>query len=446
LSAFPLAGAAAVGRWLTVTLRIDGGLFRHASVLLVATLLGQALSFLRQVVLARRIGIESYGLYAYAISWVSFLSMLALMGSDRVLVRYLPEYGSSRQHGLFRGVLACMAGTGLAVSVAAGLGFYALRRYLHPPSSAEEAGALAWAATILPLMVIAGVTENALRGCGAHAVATWPSRVLRPVFFILLILAPLGVAQDARWALALNGLAILLAFLPTLRALWARLPPRAGGGGPLPVRIWLTTSVVIGVNSVALYLNSQIDMLVLGFVGDQTALGTYGALTRIVTVVSLASSAVITIVQPMIATARAEGRDLGPLVRGGARMVFLASAGAGLVTFAAAPELLSLFGERFATGATALRILSLGWTTSSLLSLAGPLLLMTGHERNASAIMVQGALLNLVLNLLLTPRFGIDGAATATALSAVAWNVALFLVARARVGVAALPVRLRAGG
>ena len=86
-------------------------------------------------------------------------------------------------------------------------------------------------------------------------------------------------------------------------------------------------------------------MLVLGFVGDQTALGTYGALTRIVTVVSLASSAVITIVQPMIATARAEGRDLGPLVRGGARMVFLASAGAGLVTFAAAPELLSLFGS-----------------------------------------------------------------------------------------------------
>ena len=50
-----------------------------------------------------------------------------------------------------------------------------------------------------------------------------------------------------------------------------------------------------------------------------------------------------------------------------------------------------------------------------------------------------------MLNLLLTPRFGIDGAATATALSAVAWNVALFL-ARARVGVAALPVRLRAGG
>src|SRR3954471_14849349 len=85
-----------------------------------------ALSFIIQVVLARRIGIESYGLYAYAISWVSFLSMLALMGGDRVLVRYLPEYDSVREHGLFRGVLAWMAGTGLAVSVTAGL------RFLHP--------------------------------------------------------------------------------------------------------------------------------------------------------------------------------------------------------------------------------------------------------------------------------------------------------------------------
>ena len=197
--------------------------------LLVATLLGQALSFLIQVVLARRIGIESYGLYAYAISWVSFLSMLALMGGDRVLVRYLPEYGSSRQHGLFRGVLAWMAGTGLAVSVAAGLGFYALRRYLHPPSSAEEAGVLAWAATILPLMVIAGATRT--RSAAAErtrrrlAKSGATSGLLHPV-----ILAPLGVAQDARWALALNGLTILLAFLPTLRALWARLPPRPRGG------------------------------------------------------------------------------------------------------------------------------------------------------------------------------------------------------------------------
>ena len=95
------------------------------------------------------------------------------------------------------------------------------------------------------------------------------------------------------------------------------------------MRIWLTTSVVIGVNSVALYLNSQIDMLVLGFVGDQTALGTYGALTRIVTVVSLASSAVITIVQPMIATGPRRGPRPGTARARGARMVFLASAGAG---------------------------------------------------------------------------------------------------------------------
>ena len=47
----PLRGVATLMRWLTGALRIDGGLFRHASVLLIATLLGQALSFLIQVVL-----------------------------------------------------------------------------------------------------------------------------------------------------------------------------------------------------------------------------------------------------------------------------------------------------------------------------------------------------------------------------------------------------------
>ena len=52
----------------------------------------------------------------------------------------------------------------------------------------------------------------------------------------------------------------------------------------------------------------------------------------------------------------------------------------------------------------------MGWT----IGLPGSLLPATGHEWQASRVIVATALLNLALTFVLTPTFGIVGAATAT--------------------------------
>jgi O-antigen/teichoic acid export membrane protein len=446
-SAGGLAGAAA--RRLRELLRADDSLVGHSSVLFLATLLGQVLGFGVQILLARRLGIESYGLYVYAFAWISFLALLATMGGDRVLVRFLGEYGASGRGGLFRGVLAWSLASALATSLLVGACFYALQLALDPPATAERSGVLLWTVATLPLVVVAGLAESALRGCGAQAAATWPSRVLRPFLFAAFVLAFAWGEwpHDARWALALNAAAIALAMLPSLAALWSRIPPlplplpRPGPGEArgLPTGAWLATSLVLGLNTLALHLNTQIDMLMLGLLGDEAALGTYGAVTRLVTLISLASVAVIAVIQPMFASARARGRDLDRLVRAGSRLTLLVSAGGGAVVALFAGDILAIFGEEFREGAAALRILALAQVAVSPITLAGPLLAMTGHERDATLVMVLGAAATLLLNLLLVPRFGVEGAAAATALSTVAWNLGLFAAAKRRLGVAAFP-------
>ena len=55
----------------------------------------------------------------------------------------------------------------------------------------------------------------------------------------------------------------------------------------------------------------------------------------------------------------------------------------------------------------------------------GIILNMTGHERYAASGAAVGALSNIFLNVLLIPRFGISGAATATAISLAVWNLLL---------------------
>ena len=62
------------------------------------------------------------------------------------------------------------------------------------------------------------------------------------------------------------------------------------------------------------------------------------------------------------------------------------------------------------------------------------LLNMTGHERPAQRIVWIAAMGNLALNLWAIPRFGIEGAAVATAFSMALWNVAAAVAVKRLLG------------
>ena len=62
------------------------------------------------------------------------------------------------------------------------------------------------------------------------------------------------------------------------------------------------------------------------------------------------------------------------------------------------------------------------------------LLNMTGHERDTALVVGMSAVANIALNLLLIPRLGLEGAAIATALGTLAWNVLLSYFVYKRLG------------
>lgn len=50
---------------------------------------------------------------------------------------------------------------------------------------------------------------------------------------------------------------------------------------------------------------------------------------------------------------------------------------------------------------------------------------MTGNEKLVAVCMWSGALFNIALNLILIPKYGIEGAAIATMAGTIIWNVAM---------------------
>lgn len=76
-------------------------------------------------------------------------------------------------------------------------------------------------------------------------------------------------------------------------------------------------------------------------------------------------------------------------------------------------HLLSLFGEKFVAGYPVMCILAVAIVGRAAIGPAESLLNMTGGQRDCARSLMIAAGTNLMLNLFLTPRYGIVGAAIA---------------------------------
>ena len=262
-------------------------------------------------------------------------------------------------------------------------------------------------------------------------------------FFAILVLAPGPVG--AIEAVGSNVAAIFVTCAISLLAVNGRLVrdgPKRAAAEPE----WGRVGLMLGLGTVALYLNQQLDVLLLGYFADDATLGIYTAIAQIVTVLAFANIAAVATIQPMLARRAATDSpiDLQSVVKGGARFAFLINLAGGLPLLVLAGPILQLFGDDFARGAGALRILTVAYMTVSAISMSGAALSMRGYERQSTLVLVAGCGLTFIMNILLIPWAGLEGAALATGVSTVAWNIGLFLVARQKLGVLALPFGWRA--
>ena len=111
-----------------------------------------------------------------------------------------------------------------------------------------------------------------------------------------------------------------------------------------------------------------------------------------------------------------------------------------MVLFAVVGEwlLVTLFGSEFGGAYWPLLILGLGQLANAGFGATAMLLNMTGFERDVTRVVAIAAGLNVGLNLALIPFFGVIGAAVATSVSLLFWNVWLWQVVRWRLGVSSL--------
>ena len=85
--------------------------------------------------------------------------------------------------------------------------------------------------------------------------------------------------------------------------------------------------------------------------------------------------------------------------------------------------LLSFFGEQFVSGVLCLNILIAGQLINVLCGSVGYILNMTEYQNVFKWIIIFSVVINIVLNIALIPLHGIFGAAVASMISLILWNI-----------------------
>jgi O-antigen/teichoic acid export membrane protein len=420
------------------TRRLLGG----ASIAFSLKLLGAALSFLSTLVLARLLGADGLGSLQLALTLVIVAAALGAVGMDHTMVRWVAGNVAGGRWPRVRGgieralALSALASGSFAVVLAVTAPWFANRVF----EDARLTVLLYWLAPALVLLAMATVQAAALQGLGRIAAAVVTLNVLPQLAIVLLVplsARPLGVNAGA--------LAFLVGTLLALaygRWRWQlRLAAHPPGLEPVAAITLLRSGLhFLSITALNLWV-AWAAIIALGIWHQPTEVGLYSTAYRTALLTSFVLTAVNAISAPTFAELheRKDLAGLGRLARWTARLMTLAVSPLLLIFLLWPAPILSLFGAEFRAAAPALAVLASGQFVNVATGSVGYLLAMTGRERLLRNAVAAAAAVNLVLILLLVPRFGLIGAAIASAAALAAQNLLAAVLVWRAMGIITLP-------
>lgn len=406
------------------------------------------LALLTSVLLARLLGPAGYGTYAFAYAVVMLLALPAQAGLPTLLVREVARFDAEERWDLVAGLLR--RSNQLVAFLALAVGGLALLvvRVAGDGWEAEQTATFLWALTLLPLLALGNLRGAVLRGLRRVVQGQLPEFFIRPALFLLALLVALLVGPllspgsftlAPRLAMALQAGAAFLAFAVGVWLLRRELPPEVRRSSPAyRTRAWLGSLLPLSLLAGMELINSQMDIVLLGVLASAGDVGVYRVAWSASLPVVFTLTGVNLVVAPYFARAHAEDNlpQLQRLATWSARVAGAVAVPAAMVLILFGGDILAfVFGEEYRAGGTALALLALGQLVNVAAGSVGTILNMTGHERDTMVGVGVAAAVNLLLNVVLIPIYGINGAATATMVSLVTWNVVLMLRVRRQVGV-----------
>jgi O-antigen/teichoic acid export membrane protein/capsular polysaccharide biosynthesis protein len=374
------------------------------------------------IIASRSLSDQGTGQFFVATSVFAIAQGLCSLGIDTGLQYWMPALSPAGGRALLRRTVPLVGFVGAATAVAFWFGADQLSRVLADDSSSNTADLLRTSAMLLPFAGLYEVAFGALRACDRIKLSVLLDRVLRPLAQVV-CMAGVALFDGSPTAMVFGWAGPFVAAAVGAVVLVGQGKATAKLSGEMATvsnrQFWnYTTPRTIA--RTAQVLTQRIDVILLAGLASLEDAGIYGTVSRCMIAGVFVATAVQQVVQPRLRKLVVKGDipSVKEMYGASTTWLVLATWPAFLTMAICAPLVLKLFGERFERGAAALTILCLTMLVASACGLVDVVLLMLGRSWLSTVDVLVALALNVGLNILLIPHFGMVGAA-------IAWSVAI---------------------
>jgi len=206
---------------------------------------------------------------------------------------------------------------------------------------------------------------------------------------------------------------------------------------PVSGRKILFLSLPMLMTATMAFFIGQTGVIMLGMFRSEAEVGYYAIAVKLATLTSFILSAVNSMAGPKFSELFHSDKldELFYVAKKSAKLIFWTTTPILLgFVLLGKPVLQIAFGQEFIVAYPALVLLVLGQFVNSISGATGLFMNMTGHQYVFRNIVFIAAAINIGINLLLIPQYGIYGAATAGMASMMTWNIATLCYIKMKFG------------
>jgi O-antigen/teichoic acid export membrane protein len=408
---------------------------------LSAQVLSTGFGLIASIIIARFYGADVVGIVAVIQSFLMLATIFTVLGTQTSLLRLIPEhlvkYSPTSAFRVYRKTQFMVIGVSLITGTLFFIGADLIASRVFSKPHLSFYFALASIFVVFKSLML--LNTQAVRGL--RLIRVFALMQMLPQGFNLLLLVSLGLlwpSKDDPVYAILGGFALtgILGWFIMEYEFRQKMQPQ-DTVHLMPARGILSISLPMLMTHAMTFVIGQTGVIMLGMFRSEAEVGYYAIAVKLATLTAFILGAVNSMAGPKFSELFHSNKmdELFYVAKKSAKLIFWTTAPILLgFVIIGRPVLHIAFGQEFIVAYPALVVLAMGQFMNSISGATGLFMNMTGNQNVFRNIVVVVAATNIGLNLLLTPNYGIYGAAVAAMISLAGWNIATLIYIKLKFG------------
>lgn len=398
-------------------------LLKGSSISFTLKIVALSLNYIFTLLISRNFGAETVGLYALSMTILNILATLSLFGFDNAIIKFVSQYSNLDISEIYKKAFL----TTLTISLVLSALFYFDANYIAINIFHNEKFIFFLKTTSLILVFYSLLKLNSALFRGFKDVKLFSLFENLYIFLFSTILLVIAIMLNFPKTVVIEIYSISIIIVFFISILYVRKKILIFS----PITHNISYEKIYGVSIYMLFASAMAlimnwtDIIMIGIFMDEASVGLYNIAYKVSVVTSIVLTSINSISAPKFAELWSKNDKYNLLVvaQKSAKLIFFVSLPIILILLLFPKWVLSFFGPGFDQASYVLVILVVGQLVNAWSGSVGYLLQMTDDHKYHQKIIMIGAILNVILNFVLIPIMGIEGAAFASTISIVFWNI-----------------------